>query len=90
LRRRLGALGGPEKPARLHGGAFQLNRSLQGVAGVQVVLILAVVFLVGSVAAGAFGFAGAASGGRTLAKVLAGVLLLAFLLLVLLTFGGAS
>ncbi len=56
----------------------------------QVVLILAVVFLVGSVAAGAFGFAGAASGGRTVARVLSGVFLLAFLLLALLTFGGAS
>lgn len=83
-------MGGPGEPARLHGRAFQLNRSLQGVAGVQVVLILAVVFLVGSVVAGAFGFAGAASGGRTVAKVLSGVFLLGFLLLALLTFGGAS
>jgi len=57
---------------------------------VQVVLILAVVFLVGSVVAGAFGFAGAASGGRTVARVLSGVFLLGFLLLALLTFGGAS
>ena len=53
-------------------------------------LILAVVFLVGSVVAGAVGFTGAASGGRTVAKVVSGVFLLAFLLLVLLTFGGAS
>jgi uncharacterized membrane protein YtjA (UPF0391 family) len=57
---------------------------------VQVVLILAVVFLVGSVAAGAFGFAGAASGGGTVARVLSGVFLLGFLLLALLIFGGAS
>ncbi|HLM40505.1 MAG TPA: DUF1328 domain-containing protein [Microvirga sp.] len=53
-------------------------------------LILAVVFLVGSVAAGAFGFAGAASGGGTVARVLSGVFLLGFLLLALLIFGGAS
>ena len=52
-------------------------------------LLLAVVLLVGSVAAGAFGFTGA-SGGRTVAKIASGVFLLAFLLLVLLTFGGAS
>jgi uncharacterized membrane protein YtjA (UPF0391 family) len=57
---------------------------------VRVVLVLAVVLLVGSVVAGAFGFTGAASGGRRVAKVASGVFLLAFLLLVLLTFGGAS
>ena len=53
-------------------------------------LVLAVVLLVGSVVAGAFGFTGAASGGRTVAKVASGVFLLTFLLLVLLAFGGAS
>jgi uncharacterized membrane protein YtjA (UPF0391 family) len=57
---------------------------------VQVVLILAVVSLVGCVIAGAIGFTGAASGGRTVARVVSGVFLLAFLLLLLLTFGGAS
>jgi uncharacterized membrane protein YtjA (UPF0391 family) len=57
---------------------------------VQVVLILAVVSLVSCVIAGAIGFTGAASGGRTVARVVSGVFLLAFLLLLLLTFGGAS
>jgi uncharacterized membrane protein YtjA (UPF0391 family) len=57
---------------------------------VQVVLILAVVSLVGCVIAGAIGFTGAASGGRTVARVVSGVFLLALLLLLLLTFGGAS
>jgi uncharacterized membrane protein YtjA (UPF0391 family) len=57
---------------------------------VQVVLILAVVSLVGCVIAGAIGFTGAASGGRTVARVVSGVFLLAFLLLLLLTFGGTS
>ena len=53
-------------------------------------LILAVVLFVGSVVAGAFGFGGAAGGGRTVAKLASGVFLLAFLLLVLLSVGGAS
>lgn len=69
---------------------FSLTVPSRALREVRVVLILAVVFLVGSVVAGALGFTGAASGGRTVAKVVSGVFLLAFLLLVLLAFGGAS
>jgi uncharacterized membrane protein YtjA (UPF0391 family) len=50
----------------------------------------ALIFLVVSLVAGALGFTGIASGARTLAKVLFGLFLLAFVVLVLLAWGAGE
>jgi uncharacterized membrane protein YtjA (UPF0391 family) len=50
----------------------------------------ALIFLVVSLVAGALGFTGVASGARTIAKVLFGLFLLAFLLLVLLAWAAGE
>jgi len=50
----------------------------------------ALIFLVVSLVAGALGFTGVASGARTIAKILFGLFLLAFLVLVLLAWGAGQ
>jgi len=50
----------------------------------------ALIFLVVSLVAGALGFTGIASGARTLAKVLFGLFLLAFIVLVLLAWAAGE
>jgi uncharacterized membrane protein YtjA (UPF0391 family) len=50
----------------------------------------ALIFLVVSLVAGALGFTGVASGARTIAKVLFGFFLLAFIVLVLLAWGAGQ
>jgi len=50
----------------------------------------ALIFLVVSLVAGALGFTGVASGAKTLAKVLFGLFLLGFILLILLAWGAGE
>ena len=50
----------------------------------------ALIFLVVSLVAGALGFTGVASGAKTLAKILFGLFLLGFLLLILLAWGAGE
>ena len=50
----------------------------------------ALIFLVVSLVAGALGFTGVASGGKTLAKILFGLFLLGFLILILLAWGAGE
>ena len=50
----------------------------------------ALIFLVISVIAGALGFTGVASGAKTLAKILFGLFLLGFLILILLAWGAGE
>ena len=50
----------------------------------------ALIFLVVSLVAGALGFTGVASGARTIAKVLFGLFLLGFILLILLAWGAGG
>lgn len=50
----------------------------------------ALIFLVVSLVAGALGFTGVASGAKTVAKVLFGLFLLGFILLVLLAWGAGE
>jgi uncharacterized membrane protein YtjA (UPF0391 family) len=50
----------------------------------------ALIFLVVSLVAGALGFTGVASGAKTIAKVLFGLFLLAFILLILLAWGAGE
>lgn len=50
----------------------------------------ALIFLVVSLVAGALGFTGVASGARTVAKILFGLFLLAFLLLIFLAWGAGE
>jgi uncharacterized membrane protein YtjA (UPF0391 family) len=50
----------------------------------------ALIFLVVSLVAGALGFTGVASGAKTIAKVLFGIFLLGFILLVLLAWGAGE
>ena len=50
----------------------------------------ALIFLVVSLVAGALGFTGVASGAKTLAKVLFGLFLLGFLILILLAWGAGE
>jgi uncharacterized membrane protein YtjA (UPF0391 family) len=50
----------------------------------------ALIFLVVSLVAGALGFTGVASGARTVAKVLFGLFLLGFILLILLAWGAGE
>lgn len=50
----------------------------------------ALIFLVVSLVAGALGFTGVASGAKTAAKVLFGLFLLGFILLVLLAWGAGE
>jgi uncharacterized membrane protein YtjA (UPF0391 family) len=55
-----------------------------------VMLKWALIFLVVSLVAGALGFTGVASGARTVAKVLFGIFLLFFIILVLLAWGAGE
>jgi uncharacterized membrane protein YtjA (UPF0391 family) len=50
----------------------------------------ALIFLVVSLVAGALGFTGVASGAKSIAKVLFGLFLLAFILLILLAWGAGE
>ncbi|MET0532142.1 DUF1328 domain-containing protein [Microvirga sp. P5_D2] len=50
----------------------------------------ALIFLVVSLVAGALGFTGVASGAKTIAKVLFGIFLVGFILLVLLAWGAGE
>jgi uncharacterized membrane protein YtjA (UPF0391 family) len=50
----------------------------------------ALIFLVVSLVAGALGFTGVASGAKSIAKVLFGIFLLGFILLVLLAWGAGE
>jgi uncharacterized membrane protein YtjA (UPF0391 family) len=50
----------------------------------------ALIFLVVSLVAGALGFTGVASGAKTIAKVLFGIFLIGFILLVLLAWGAGE
>jgi len=50
----------------------------------------ALIFLVVSLVAGALGFTGVASGAKTLAKILFGLFLLGFLILILLAWGAGE
>jgi uncharacterized membrane protein YtjA (UPF0391 family) len=50
----------------------------------------ALIFLVISVVAGALGFSGVASGAKTIAKVLFGLFLVLFILLILLAWGAGE
>ncbi|HZH51316.1 MAG TPA: DUF1328 domain-containing protein [Microvirga sp.] len=50
----------------------------------------AVIFLVISLVAGALGFTGVASGARTIAKILFGIFLAMFLILLLLAWGAGE
>jgi len=50
----------------------------------------ALIFLVVSLVAGALGFTGVASGARTVAKILFGLFLLGFILLLLLAWGAGE
>lgn len=50
----------------------------------------ALIFLVVSLVAGALGFTGVASGAKTIAKILFGIFLLGFILLVLLAWGAGE
>ena len=50
----------------------------------------ALIFLVVSLVAGALGFTGVASGAKTLAKILFGLILLGFLILILLAWGAGE
>ncbi|WP_201837316.1 DUF1328 domain-containing protein [Microvirga zambiensis] len=50
----------------------------------------ALIFLVVSLVAGALGFTGVASGAKTLAKILFGLFLLGFILLILLAWGAGE
>jgi uncharacterized membrane protein YtjA (UPF0391 family) len=50
----------------------------------------ALIFLVISLVAGALGYTGVASGARTIAKVLFGIFLVIFVILVLLTWGAGE
>ncbi len=50
----------------------------------------ALIFLVVSLVAGALGFTGVASGAKTIAKILFGLFLLGFIILVLLAWGAGE
>lgn len=50
----------------------------------------ALIFLVVSLVAGALGFTGVASGARTVAKILFGLFLLAFIILLLVAWGAGE
>ncbi len=50
----------------------------------------ALIFLVVSLVAGALGFSGVASGAKTIAKILFGLFLLGFILLILLAWGAGE
>jgi len=50
----------------------------------------ALIFLVVSLVAGALGFTGVASGAKTIAKILFGLFLLVFIILVLLAWGAGE